>query len=115
MATIAQNTVSGVNGPVTLTSTTGGSSDTFAYSSGSKQMLYVNNPTGSPITMTIIGSTAGTISPDGYGGTISVAAGFSMTIAAGQSKILNLDKISAYLSGTITITGGTGLVYNLFA
>jgi hypothetical protein len=44
-----------------------------------------------------------------------VAAGFSMTIAAGQSKILKLDKISAYLSGTITITGGTGLVYNLFA
>lgn len=114
MATIAQNTVTGVNGPVTLTNTTGGSSDTFAYASGTRQMLHLYNSTGSTITSTIVGSTATTISPSGYGGTISVSAGVAIAVAAGASRIVNLDTVSAFLSGTISISGGTGMTYNLF-
>lgn len=114
MAVITQSTVSNVNGPVTLTTTTLGASDTLTYSSGTKQMLELHNTTGGSLTVTITGSTATTISPPGYGGTISVASGLAIVLAAGVAKIVNLDTISAFLSGTITLTGAATLTARLY-
>lgn len=115
MATIAQTAVSSVKTPLALTQTTGTSSDTFAYASGTGQKLLLLNTTGSPITATITGSTATTIAPPGLGGTVSVASGIAITVAAGALKRVSLDDISAYLSGVISISGGSGMTYMLYA
>jgi len=115
MAVITETTVTGVNGVVTLASTTLGASDTLVYSSGTGQYLELSNSTGGSLTATITGSSATTIAPDGFGGTVSVAGGYAITVAAGATKIIKLDKISAYLAGTITVTGAATLTARLFA
>jgi hypothetical protein len=89
------------------------SSDTLTYVSGNGQILITENITGSPVTYTITGSGATTISPLQYGGTISVAAGKAITVGANAVVHTNLDGIGAFLVGTITLTGGTGLVARL--
>ena len=106
MAAITLTDTTTTNGPVTLTPTTLGSSDTLSYVPKAKVMF--QNTTGSSVDVTITGSTATSISPPGYGGTVSVAGGKVVTVPANGYKFLELDKIVAYLSGTITVTGGTG-------
>jgi hypothetical protein len=97
----------------TVNSTTMTASDTLTYVSGNDQELEVTNTTGSPIVLTIAGSGATTITPSGYGGSISVAAGKAFTIAANATQNIPLDGHSAFLAGTISLTGGTGLVARL--
>ena len=112
MATIA-STLRNKYTAYTVTSTTMTASDTLTYVSGNGQELEVTNPTGSPIVLTIVGSGATTITPAGYGGSISVAAGKPFTIAANSTQNIPLDGHSAFLAGTISLTGGTGLVARL--
>lgn len=114
MATIAQTTISGSNVPVVMTRTTMTSSDTLVYASGTNQVLEINNVTAGSLTVVITGSTATTVAPAGLGATINVSTGFSMTIPAGVQTSVRLDAISAYLSGTITLTGGTGAIASLW-
>ncbi len=114
MAAITQDTVTGVNGPVNLTRSTLGASDTLTYSSGAGQKLFLYNTTASPIVATLTGASATTISPAGLGGTVSVASGKAITVPASGSTVVNLDTVSAYLLGNITLTGSTGLVGHLF-
>lgn len=115
MSAITQNTFAGVNGPVNLTLTTLGASDTLTYASGTSQKLFLYNTTASPVVATLVGSTATTVSPAGLGGTVSVAAGKAITVPASGATLVNLDVVSGYLLGNITITGGTGLLANIFA
>lgn len=112
MAAITQNTVQGVNGPVTLTRTTLGASDTLTYIQGS--LLFLYNTTASPVDVTIDGSGATTVSPTGYGGTVSLTAGKVVTVPASGSVALKLDTVSLFLSGTIAVTGGTGVIAHLY-
>lgn len=114
MATIV-STLRNKYAAYTVTSTTMTASDTLTYVSGNGQELEVTNPTGSPIVLTIAGSGATTITPAGYGGSISVAAGKTFTIAANSTQRLPLDAHSAFLVGTIALTGGTGLVASLLS
>lgn len=114
MAAITQTTVTGVNAPVDLTRTTLGASDTITYASGTGQKLFLYNTTASPIVATLIGAGATTVSPSGLGGTVSVAAGKAITVPASGSTVVNLDVVSAYLVGAVTLTGSTGLVGHLF-
>jgi hypothetical protein len=114
MAIITQDTVAGVNGPVTLTTTTLGASDTLTYTSGSSQYLELDNTTGGNLTVTITGSTAGNIYPDGYGDPVDLSAGYAITVNAGVKKIVKLDRIAAWLSGIVTLTGASGLKARLF-
>jgi hypothetical protein len=109
MATITQTNVGKGGGAKNITLTTLTSSDTFSYQQGAGQVLILFNTTGSPVTATITGSAATTISPSGFGGTVSVASGKAVTVPANGMTLLNLDDISAFLKGTITVTGGTGL------
>jgi len=98
----------------TLTRTVLSASDTLTYTAGSKQTLVLFNTTAALVTATIIGSAATTISPPGFGGTISVAAGRAIAVPASSTVLVELDDISAYLVGNITITGGIGLTAHLY-
>lgn len=114
MAVITQTNVSAATGAIAVTVTTLGSSDTLVYSSGSGQWLELSNDTGSSATVNIDGSGSTTISPPGFGGTVSVASGYDVIIADGTTKIVKLDKIYAFMGGTVTLTGGTGVTAKLF-
>lgn len=117
MATIAQTSMRS-NGPATVTTTASTASDTLAYVANSFQMLQIRNTTVGSLDVTIDGSTATTISPPGYGGTVNIAAGRVITVGANATVNVPLDSISAFLQGTIVITntGTPGqLVYSLLA
>lgn len=113
MATITQTTVTGVNGPVTLTRTTMGASDTLTYVPGSGQLLTLANNTGSQISPVFTGSVTPTINVPGYGGTVSTAGGKTVAVPANSTVAFELDDISQFLQGTVTITSGTGIIATL--
>ena len=87
-----------------------GTLDTFTYRAGVKQTLILRNPTAGALTPVIDGDGSTTVSVSGVG-SIDVSTGFSVgSIAIDAVKLIRTESISAYLSGTIAITGGTGLV-----
>jgi hypothetical protein len=114
MATITQNMATQDFQAVTLARTTMTASDTLTYVPGSGQVLFLYNTTASPIVVTITGSGATTMAPAGFGGTISLSAGKAITVPASGSVFLALDDISAYLVGTVTLTGGSGITAHLY-
>jgi hypothetical protein len=114
MAAITQTNALDQGVPVNITRTVLSASDTLTYFAGSKQQLFLFNTTASPVTVTLVGSGATTISPAGYGGTISVAAGKAIVVPASGSTLVDLDDISAYLVGNVTVTGGTGVTAHLY-
>lgn len=107
MAALAPSVVSTANGSVVITRQVLTSSDTLQFTGG--QTLILENTTGGSLTVTITGSTATGVTPDGYGSTISTAGGYAITVAASTAKAVRLDTIRAWLSGTITLTGASGL------
>lgn len=84
-------------------------SDTFVYTANLSQCLELHNNTAGPLTAVIKGSAPSASFPvPGAGGTtIDLSAGLSVTVAASQSKLVNLDAHAAYLAGngTVTVTG----------
>ena len=114
MALITQTQATDGNLAVTLARNILSASDTLTYTPGSKQVLVLYNTSASLITATIIGSEAKTISPVGYGGTISVAAGKPISVPASSTVLLRLDDMSSFLQGTVSITGGVGLTAHLY-
>lgn len=107
---------SGSNGPTNLTRTTMTASDTFTYVQGSGQTLALYNTTASLVTVTLVGTSPTSLSPSGYGGTVSTAGGKAISVPASGWTLVELDDIWAFLTGngTITATGGTGLVAALY-
>lgn len=96
----------------TVTELTLTASDTFVYDAGRPgSILYLRNPTGGALSPTITGSTASaSIAVAGFG-SVSAATGLAVgSIPAGAARVIPLDSIRLYLDGTITITGGAGLV-----
>lgn len=114
MATIVETSVNQL-GDFAATVTTLTAADTFTYKSNANQILILRNGTAGALTATIDGDGATTITPDGYGGAISVSGGKAITVAAGATKAVRLDTIKAFLTGTISVTGGTGLEATLLA
>lgn len=112
MATITSTPIDGA-GTVSLTATTlDGSSDTFTRndSSDKLQLLYLHNPTGGPISPTIVGDAASATFPISGGATVDLSAGYAVgAIAAGAEVVISVDTIRHYLDGTITINSGSGL------
>lgn len=120
MAAIAQTSGAfgkGVNGPVNLTRTTMTASDTLTFVQGSGQMLAMYNTTAAAVNVTLVGTAPTSLSPDGYGGTLSTAGGKVVTVPANGWTMVELDDIWAFLtgSGTVTVTNGTGLTAVLFS
>ena len=108
MAAIAATSMGGA-GARTVTFTTLGSSDTFTYTASRNPVLLLNNVTGGALTPNIDGD-GGTTVPVAGVGSVSVASGLTLaSIAAGACVAIPLETISAYLKGTITVTGGSGI------
>jgi len=113
MAVIAKTNAKST-GPVAVSSTTLGASDTFVYDSSKMSLLTLRNPTGGALSPIITGSAA----TDGFlpkFGVVSVAGGYPGfgSIAAGAVKTLDLSAIAGWLEGTLTITSGSGLIATL--
>lgn len=114
MAVITQTDFRGSTGPVTITRTVLSASDTLVWNGdGTRQILDLFNTTASPVVVTIDGSGSTTISPPGYGGTIDVSAGKAITVPASSTVYVELGKISAFLQGTVAVTGGVGVTAHL--
>lgn len=96
----------GTNGKFAVAPTALTGADTLVYSAGKLQTLYLYNTTASAVTVVIDGDAGTTIAPPGYGGTVSVAAGYSIAIAAGALQAVALPSIKAFLTGTVNVTGG---------
>lgn len=114
MAILAQTIAMEVKEPVVLGRLTLSASDSLTYIPGSRQKVLLVNATAGALTATFVGSAATTISPPGYGGTLSVSAGKAVSVAANTTMLVELDDISAYLAGNVTIAGGTGLIAHLY-
>lgn len=108
MATVTPTSMQG-NGARVVTHTTLTASDTFTYKPGTRQVLELDNITAGALTVNIDGA-GGTTVPVAGIGSVDVSAGYSTgAIAAGAKVAIPLDSISAYLQGTIAMTGGTDI------
>jgi hypothetical protein len=100
-----------VAGPFNATLTTLTSSDTMTYTPNVGQELFLWNPTGSPVVVTVDGAGGTTVPvPDAGAATFSVASGLAITVPANGVSITKLDTVKAYLKGAIAVTGGTGVL-----
>lgn len=109
---MAEITATSMTGPEdrVLTKTTLGASDTFTYTSAKAPLLILDNVTVGPLTVTIDGDTAPAELTVAGVGNIDLSAGFvTEEIAAGACVAIPLNSIARYLSGTIAVTGGTGI------
>lgn len=112
MTTIVQtNPVAATLVKVVVETTLNGTADNFSFFRGTGQVLILRNPTGSTISnIKLIGSTATMIGIQGAEPK-DVSTGFNVgSIAAGASKMIQLDSIWGYLQGVCSVTGGTGLI-----
>jgi len=108
MATIGTFT-GGVNTPSTITETALTGTDTFVYDASG--MLVIRNSTGASVTVVLTGSTATTTKLVDGGGTVPLASGVSIAVAAGAIKSIKLGSIRDFLTGTIAVTGGAAGVF----
>lgn len=114
MATLT-NTSLKAGGVITPTDNTLTASDTLVWDQNvPNAVLVLRNPTVGALSPTITGSQASaSVLVPGYG-TVSAAAGLAVgSIAAGATRVIPLDSRREYLQGTITITGGTGLLAHI--
>lgn len=96
--------------PVTLTQTTLTASDTLTYNEASSQTLFLQNSTGSPVTVTVDGAGAPTaFAPGGIGKTLDLSAGLPIVVPANGAVAVQLRNIKRYLAGVIAVTGGVGV------
>lgn len=110
MATITATSLAQA-GIITPTVFTLGASDTLTYTPGVNGILVIQNGTASAVTTLNIDGDGGTTVPvPDTGSTFSVASGLTFpSIAAGDFRVVRLDTIKAYLQGTVTISGGSGM------
>lgn len=108
MATIGIFT-GGINTPATVTETALTGTDTFTYDSSGT--LVIRNSTGASVTVALTGSTATTTKLVDGGGTVPLASGVSIAVAAGAIKSIKLGSIRDFLTGTIAVTGGAAGVF----
>lgn len=81
-----------------------GLSNTLTYNGSVKQLLLIQNGSGSSITATIDGSAApDTIPVPGAGTTFNSAPGAVLTIAAGAILCVPLATYRAYMKGAVTV------------
>lgn len=111
MAALTNTTVT--NGVFTPTTNTLTSSDTLTYDSGKKQLLVLRNTTGSSVNVTIDGNGGTTVAVDGIG-SVDVSAGLVVAVPANATRAVLLPSIRHYLQGTVAVTGGVGVVADIY-
>jgi hypothetical protein len=113
MAAIASIVATGQIGAFNAAEATLTASDTITIAPGKEQLLVLRNGTAGSLTATVDGDAGTTANIPGLG-SVSVAAGYPVVLAAGESKAVRLSSISLFCQGTVYITGGTGLKATLF-
>jgi len=106
-----------VNGTVTDSVNTLSASDTFTYEPNVGMTVVFNNTTGGSLTVNLKGSAPNAAyAVVGTGETKDLTSGYSITLAAGTQKSINLDKIALYLAGTnvVTVTGAATLKATIY-
>ena len=113
MAALAASSITG-SGAQAVTPLVLGASDTFVFKPNVKATLIFNNVSGGALTPLIVGSTATTEPCSGLGD-ITVSGGYQLaSVANGATVAIQLDSISGYLKGVLTITGGDAMQAQLF-
>jgi len=109
---VLNNTSLRAGGVITPTENTLTASDTLVWDQNTPNaILVLRNPTGGALSPTITGSQASASVPVKGFGTVSAAGGLAVgSIAAAATRVIPLDSRREFLQGTITVTGGTGLV-----
>ena len=109
---LLNNTSLRPGGIITPVENTLTASDTITWDQNTPgAILVLRNPTAGALSPNITGSQASAAVPVPGFGTVSAAAGLAVgSIAAGATRIIPLDSRREFLQGTITITGGTGLI-----
>ena len=87
--------------------------DTITFSAAKKQLMYLHNPTGGPLTATIDGDAGTTVNCPGVG-PVTVSAGYAVALTAGLTKAVVLSTVSAYCQSVVHLTGGAGIEATLF-
>lgn len=110
MAVLTKTNVN-ATAPVVVTLNTLTASDTFTYDAAKKTFLVLRNATAGALSPVITGSGATAPFVPGYG-SASIAGGYTGfgSIAAGAAKAIELTNLNVWLQGTITITGGAGII-----
>ena len=101
------------NGVFDSARTTLSADDTITFDTTKKQLLVLHNPTGGSLTATLDGTGGTTAYAPGIGN-VDVSSGLGITLAAGASKSVLLSSVSAYCQGVVHLTGGAGIVVQLF-
>ena len=118
MAALTRTVLQSASGVVTTVVNTASASDTLTYVKGTNQLVEMDNTTAGLLTLVVKGTApSATYSVPNTSTTIDLSAGLSVAVAAGAKKILNLDKISAYLEGTgvVTLSGAATLKITVYA
>lgn len=118
MAVLTTTAFAAGNNPVTATVNTASASDTFTYVAGTNQMIELDNTTAGSLTVVIVGSAPNAAYPvPKTHTTVNLSTGLSVIIAAGVKKVINCDKISAFLDGTgvVTVSGFTAGKVTIYA
>lgn len=107
------NVAADIIGTITCNEQTLTSSDTITIVPGKKQLMHVRNATGSSVTLVIDGADGTSVTIPGLG-SVSVAAGYSITIPTTESRAVVLSTISYYTQGVVTLTGASGAKIQIF-
>ena len=95
------------DGSFAITMSTLTASDTITFTPNSYILFY--NSTAGSLTAVVKGSSAVSTTVNGVG-SVSLSAGVSVVVPAGEYRILNVNSRNAYMVGTsVTITGASAL------
>lgn len=94
--------------------TTLSASDTITIRAGKKQLLVLRNPTGGTLTLKIDGDGASAAYPVPGAAAIDLTGGYDIAVGTLVSRAVMLNTISAYTVGTVTLTGASGMIAQLF-
>ncbi len=89
-----------------------GTTDSFPYSSAQRAFLILQNSSGSPVTVTLLGDEATAVNRQGIT-SIDVSGGKEVTVPANGSQVVDLINAGAYLTdanGMPDITGATSVI-----
>lgn len=111
MALIAANTPGAQVGEFLVTRTLTTGADTLEYKQSVKQVLYIHNESASPAAIVVDGDTVTTVNLPGQGALTNNAAGYTINVAAGAVRAVELSKIRNYLKGVVNVTGGGADIY----
>lgn len=100
-------------GAFTAAKATLSADDTITFDATRKQLLVLDNTTGGSLTVTLDGDGGTTVIVPGIG-SVSVAAGLAIVVAAGAQVAVMLNTVSAYCQGVVHLTGASTLKATLF-